>query len=47
MAAALEKNPSIIVLQIPSEWEKNNNNILCLFLHKVGLVIKFYKSLSQ
>ena len=29
--------------------KNNNNNILCLFLQveKVGLIVKFYKSLSQ
>ena len=26
---------------------EKNNNILCLFLEKIGLIIKFYKSLSQ
>ena len=28
-----------------SEREINNNNILCLFLQKLGLIVKFYKSL--
>ena len=40
-----EKQISIIILQIPSEWsereKKINNNILCLFLQKVGLIVKF------
>ena len=27
--------------------KKNHNNILCLFLQKVGLIVKFYQSLSK
>ena len=27
--------------------QKKNSNILCLFLKKVGLIVKFYKSLSE
>ena len=42
---------SIVILLIPSErserGKKNHNNILCIFLQNVWLIVKFYQSLSQ
>ena len=49
MAAALEKPIyyHFTNTRRAKRVREKNNNILCLFLEKIGLIIKFYKSLSQ
>ena len=45
-----KKKTSFGILQIPSkrsEREKKITTIFCVFLQKVGLIVKFYQSLSQ
>ena len=46
MVAALEKTHLLSSYKYQAS-EKKNNNILCHFPEKKGLIIKFYKSLSQ